>query len=509
MKKLFSLIVTVCLIYLLTIPAYGAGSVNISISPSASSVSRGDTITFTVYVSASDSCTQFGLQLDYDSSVFEMVGGSHSVSGAQFAEFHPSRGFAVLYGSATVPSGTVGTFTLRAKQDASLGSTYVGGNASAMNGSSSVSSSASGASVSIVCDHSFGGWTKVDDTNHQRTCSSCSHVETLNHTWDGGKVTTPATCKTEGESLYTCTGCGATRTQKLPLAGHSFSSWTKVDNNQHKHTCSVCQLSETNNHTWNSGTVIKEATCISAGEIRYTCTGCGMIRTETVAKLSTHTYDHGCDNTCNICNASRTTSHSYSSSWSSDKTGHWHACVHCGDKKDITSHTAGPEPTDTTAQTCTICNYIIKPSLRHEHSYSTELTGDETGHWFACSQCDTQKDFAAHTFDNNCDEQCNVCPFTRTITHDVSETWTSDRNKHWHACKSCEEIFDSQPHNWRRGVCKVCRAEDPSYEPVVLPPIVYILIGAVAGSAITVAAFVLVLKKKRRPTDEKKEAVDA
>jgi uncharacterized protein YjdB len=39
------------------------------------------------------------------------------------------------------------------------------------------------------------------------------------------------------------------------------------------------------NHTWDSGTVTREATCLTAGEKRYTCLACGQTKTESIAKL--------------------------------------------------------------------------------------------------------------------------------------------------------------------------------------------------------------------------------
>ena len=40
------------------------------------------------------------------------------------------------------------------------------------------------------------------------------------HEWDEGKVTTPATCTTEGVKTFTCTKCGETKTEAIPALGH-------------------------------------------------------------------------------------------------------------------------------------------------------------------------------------------------------------------------------------------------------------------------------------------------
>ena len=65
--------------------------------------------------------------------------------------------------------------------------------------------------------HSYGAWTKLNNTQHQRVCANdTSHKETANHTWNAGVITTPATATADGVMTYTCTVCGATRTEKIP-----------------------------------------------------------------------------------------------------------------------------------------------------------------------------------------------------------------------------------------------------------------------------------------------------
>ena len=65
--------------------------------------------------------------------------------------------------------------------------------------------------------HSFGEWKKLDETLHQRVCANDkTHVEQENHTWDDGKVTKEPTDKAEGAKTFTCTVCGATKTEPIP-----------------------------------------------------------------------------------------------------------------------------------------------------------------------------------------------------------------------------------------------------------------------------------------------------
>ena len=97
-------------------------------------------------------------------------------------------------------------------------------------------------------NHSYGAWTKLDDSQHQRVCANdAAHVEKANHTWNGGSVTKPATCKEAGVRTYTCTACGATKTEAFTNANaHSLtfvpakSATTEAEGNVAYYHCSLC-----------------------------------------------------------------------------------------------------------------------------------------------------------------------------------------------------------------------------------------------------------------------------
>ena len=65
--------------------------------------------------------------------------------------------------------------------------------------------------------HDFSAWTKVDDTNHSRTCSKCkktgetaNYTETANHNWQWVAVT-PATPHADGKQHEECADCHAVK----------------------------------------------------------------------------------------------------------------------------------------------------------------------------------------------------------------------------------------------------------------------------------------------------------
>ena len=62
--------------------------------------------------------------------------------------------------------------------------------------------------------HEHGNWTKVDDATHSKTCA-CGDVVTADHAWNDGEITTEPTVEAEGVKTFTCTDCGATKTEAV------------------------------------------------------------------------------------------------------------------------------------------------------------------------------------------------------------------------------------------------------------------------------------------------------
>ncbi|MBE5825255.1 MAG: hypothetical protein E7307_01325 [Butyrivibrio sp.] len=116
----------------------------------------------------------------------------------------------------------------------------------------------------------------------------CGHQ----HTFDSGKVTTPATCTTEGEKTFTCTECGKTKTESIPLTDHKYKKdkvikeATCTEEGEQQMVCSECGATTTEPiktiaHDYEE-TVVKEATFTEEGEKKYTCKVCGDSYTEAI-----------------------------------------------------------------------------------------------------------------------------------------------------------------------------------------------------------------------------------
>lgn len=83
-----------------------------------------------------------------------------------------------------------------------------------------------------------------------------------------------------------------------------------------------------------------------------------------------------------------------------------------------------------------------------KHKAVGEWLSDETSHWHACkkNKCEDAGDRAPHAYDNACDATCNVCGYTRAITHTYATEWSKDATNHWHSCSVCGAKGDVAAH---------------------------------------------------------------
>ena len=142
-------------------------------------------------------------------------------------------------------------------------------------------------------DHVYGDYIpdSESDGRHYRECE-CGEKEYGDCDWDDGEVSREPTHLEEGEMTYTCTVCGAEKTEAIDkTAEHSFGEWKPLDTteDQHYRECE-CGEKEYGDCVWNGGETVKQATHFDEGEIKYTCTVCGREKTETVDKTDEHVF---------------------------------------------------------------------------------------------------------------------------------------------------------------------------------------------------------------------------
>ena len=136
-----------------------------------------------------------------------------------------------------------------------------------------------------------------------KVCKTCGTVlekgttiAKKNHTWDAGKVTTEATCTTDGVKTYTCSVCKTTKTETIKATGHKeteIRNAVEATCQQEGYTgdkvCKTCGATlekgttiVKKDHSWDAGKVTTEATCTTDGVKTYTCSVCKTTKTETI-----------------------------------------------------------------------------------------------------------------------------------------------------------------------------------------------------------------------------------
>ena len=114
------------------------------------------------------------------------------------------------------------TVTDKSGKDTTVGTTGSGSSTTVNKGTTSSGGGGGGGSSSGSShSHSYADAWSHDATHHWHA-STCGHEVVsgkAEHTWNGGEVTKAATCGAVGEKTFTCTVCGATKTEEIPATG--------------------------------------------------------------------------------------------------------------------------------------------------------------------------------------------------------------------------------------------------------------------------------------------------
>ncbi len=260
-------------------------------------------------------------------------------------------------------------------------------------------------------------------------------------------------------------GTSVTETKNLQITvscNHSYGDWTGKDGETHSRSCSKCQNMESEKHDW-EGKVTTVNGCNQPGEMTYTCTVCKATKKEIIEPSGDHVWDTGTVTKKPTC----------------AETGiRTYTCASCGTTKTeelakTEEHSFGPwKKTDSSAhgRECSICHK--KETADHgwdngkiTKSATCAAEGERT---YTCKDCGaTKKETIAksttHTYDNDCDDRCNVCDEYRAPNHRYRDTWSNDSNTHWHGCSVCGHRKDEGAHTpgdpateFKPQVCTTC-----------------------------------------------------
>ena len=178
-------------------------------------------------------------------------------------------------------------------------------------------------------------------------CTVCGKL--VGHNWDDGS----------------CSDCGAD-------CSHTWSGGT----------CSIC--GSVCGHSYDNGKVTTAATCTKAGVKTYTCTVCGVTKTESIAATG-HSYDNGKVTTAATCTKAGVKTYT---------------CTKCGVTKTESIPSTGHSYTSSvTAPTCTASGYTTHTCSGCGDSYKDSTTA-ATGHNYVNGTCTKCGDGCSHSYDS-------------------------------------------------------------------------------------------------------------
>lgn len=286
---------------------------------------------------------------------------------------------------------------------------------------------------------------------------------------DSTHLKTAATCTADAVYYKSCS-CGAngaaTFTKTGSALGHDYSKETETDtylktaaskcteHNVYWYACSRCDA----NAKDDAAATDKFYTGTSTGAHSFTekieddahyVAGTGT----DCSSVKKYYYD------CAYCDLKGTATfdstkfgpHNYATKWSSNADKHWHECSVCHDKKDEEAHTPGAAATETTAQKCTVCDYVIKAALGHTHNLTKvpakAATCTEAGNveYYKCSGCSKLFSDAAGT---------------KEITADKTAVKATGHSYEWVVDKAATETEKGSKHE----ECKLCGDKKASVE---------------------------------------------
>ncbi len=211
--------------------------------------------------------------------------------------------------------------------------------------------------------------------------------------------------------------------------------------------CDVCGCSLDHAHT-------HEAGWTQGKDTHYHKPTCGCADDSKYRKDEAAHEDKNNDGLCDVCAYNYGHEHTYEEKWTAAEGGHWHlpSCGHDVPGSQLTAHAD-----EDNNGLCDACG----DSGGHEHTYATEWSSDENGHWHApnCGHDVDPADKGAHV-NNDADMICDVCGKSVEHFHSFDTKWSADKNKHWHAaiCEHTEQRNDEADHVGYEedGICDTC-----------------------------------------------------
>ena len=423
MKKILSFIIIIAMTLSLGVPAFAATPATVTVASPAAAVNPGSTVDVAVNIANNPGMDVMKLKFSYDTAALTLKDMElGSVMTGTFTK-NLDKAVALLEAAGTTNAtgnGTLVTLKFEVKSTATAGNYTIDFLvADAVNRDEErVALTTQAGTVSVVVPVTTYT-VKFNANGGTGTMADVTGVPAGAYTLPANGFTAPAGKQFKGWSTGASGAVIEGTTYNVTGDVTLYAIW---EDKPHTHTYSTEWSSDETNH-WH------ECTCGDKKDV------------------AAHTYDNACDTTCNVCGKTRETSHSFGSEWYKNSEKHWHECSVCHTRKDEAAHIPGAEATETTAQTCTVCGYVIKAPLGHTHRPTivkrVEPTCEKAGNieHYKCSCGKLYYDAAATK------EITNAAKIILSATgHTRGGDWKTSEIYHWHECAVCGERMDTAFH---------------------------------------------------------------
>lgn len=435
----FAVIMAVCILMAQAVcfTAFADSEGTPSIVVSSAEAKAGDTVDVTITMSNNPGLVSVNLYVNYDADVLKLkeVKDGGLLSGVTHSDNYTTSPYGLCWVNDTAPenftvNGVLATLTFEVSADAVSGTSTISLDQDILNYDMD----------NVVFDLVNGNVQVEGKHIHETDLIPASE----------------STCTLNGNNAYYyCAGCGkyfkdaeatvetTKEAEQLPLLSHQGGEATCTK----KAVCDVCgqEYGEYAAHQYVEKVADEylksAATCVSKAVYYKSCVVCGQASdTETFeyGELSEHSYD--------------------TTSWKSDKTGHWHACTVCSDKIDFAEHTSSGPATEDDAEICTECGYVITPALGHTHKLALvegiAATCTENGQkaYYVCEGCGKWFEDATASVEitdhNSVVIKAAHTPSEWIVDKEATETEKGSRHKECTVCGTVletEEITVIQP----------------------------------------------------------------
>jgi len=330
---------------------------------------------------------------------------------------------------------------------------------------------------------------------HQATCEHTTEIkDNAPHQFDLVENIAP-TYSSEGHKKYVCLVCQYVNEVILDKVAHTYSDQWTTNSQGHWHACldEGFESSKADYSVHTFTTKVVEPTFESKGSITYTCSVCGFVAVEDIPMVE-HEYDLEVWSNDETGHWHACKDEGYEGTEKKDFQPH---------SFNVTVKEPTFEEVGVTTYRCVECNYTyyVETSIK-EHTYSNSYSFDKSGHWHQCVDAgysNLKKDSEIHDFVGEIIDPtfetpgyirktCKVCGYVDTevtsdpLEHNFDTNWVNNSYYHWHYCidegyetlKSNQEahnyIYDeTEPGPYTQGK-RVATCKDCGYTYTTMTP---------------------------------------